>query len=220
MVCKLLNDPTQSQRSISVIAGISRRTVGRIRTKLVANRMAYSEANNLSDSDLARVFGTAPTPPHVASRIDWLTLHTDMQKRDMTLQLAWEEYRSHNPTGISYASYCRHYRQWRKTVKVSLRQTHRPGESIFIDFCGRTMPIRDKDTGNEWKAHVFVGALGASGYLFAVAVNSQKVADFISAHVQMLNKIDGVPKYVNDTLKLSHLPRSMFKKRGVKVSHC
>ena len=25
---------------------------------------------------------------------------------------------------------------------------------------------------------------------------------------------------VNDTLKLSHLPRSMFKKRGVKVSHC
>ena len=27
-------------------------------------------------------------------------------------------------------------------------------------------------------------------------------------------------KYVNDTLKLSHLPRSMFKKRGVKVSHC
>lgn len=202
MVCKLLNDPTQSQRSISVIAGISRRTVGRIRTKLVANRMAYSEANNLSDSDLARVFGTAPTPPHVASRIDWLTLHTDMQKRDMTLQLAWEEYRSHNPTGISYASYCRHYRQWRKTVKVSLRQTHRPGESIFIDFCGRTMPIRDKDTGNEWKAHVFVGALGASGYLFAVAVNSQKVADFISAHVQMLNKIDGVPKYiVTDNLK-------------------
>jgi hypothetical protein len=27
-------------------------------------------------------------------------------------------------------------------------------------------------------------------------------------------------KIVNDTLKLSHLPRSMFKKRGVKVSHC
>ena len=26
--------------------------------------------------------------------------------------------------------------------------------------------------------------------------------------------------HVNDTLKLSHLPRSMFKKRGVKVSHC
>ena len=25
---------------------------------------------------------------------------------------------------------------------------------------------------------------------------------------------------VDDTLKLSHLPRSMFKRRGVKVSHC
>ena len=34
------------------------------------------------------------------------------------------------------------------------------------------------------------------------------------------SKIEGTIAYVNDTLKLSHLPRSMFKKRGVKVSHC
>ena len=33
-------------------------------------------------------------------------------------------------------------------------------------------------------------------------------------------KTEAVKLAVNDTLKLSHLPRSMFKKRGVKVSHC
>ena len=189
-------------RSIALISGISRKSVARIQTKLIDAGISNANANDLSDSDLARIFTTISMPPHATSNIDWLTLHADMQKRDMTLQLAWEEYRSQNPTGLSYTSYCRQYRQWRKTVKVSLRQTHRPGESIFIDFCGRTMPIRDKGTGNEWKAHVFVGALGASGYLFAIAVNSQKVTDFIRAHVQMLNKIDGVPKYiVTDNLK-------------------
>lgn len=34
-------------------------------------------------------------------------------------------------------------------------------------------------------------------------------------HIRINRQFD-----VNDTLKLSHLPRSMFKKRGVKVSHC
>ena len=200
MVCKLLNDPTLSQRSIAAISGISRRSVARIQSKLAL--VGVFNTYNISDNNLAHIFETNPAPAYVISNVDWVTLHADMQKRDMTLQLAWEEYRSQQPTGISYTTYCRQYRQWRKTMKVSLRQTHRPGESIFIDFCGRTMPIRDKETGNEWKAHVFVGVLGASGYLFAVAVNSQKVADFISAHIQMLNKIDGVPKYiVTDNLK-------------------
>ena len=35
-----------------------------------------------------------------------------------------------------------------------------------------------------------------------------------------VNFVNGAYGRVNDTLKLSHLPRSMFKKRGVKVSHC
>ena len=96
MVCKLLNDPTQTQRSIAIISGISRRTVARIRSKLTNAGISNSNAINLTDVDLGRIFGTAPTPPHMASRIDWLTLHDDMQKRDMTLQLAWEEYRSQN----------------------------------------------------------------------------------------------------------------------------
>ena len=194
MVCKLLNDPTLSQRSIAAISGISRRSVARIQSKL--SLVGIFNTDNISDNDLARIFETNPAPAYAISNVDWLTLHADMQKRDMTLQLAWEEYRSQQPTGISYTTYCRQYRQWRKTMKVSLRQIHRPGEHLFIDFCGRTMPIRNKETGEIWRTQVFVGTLGASGYLFAIAVPSQKTPDFISAHIQMLHHINGVPKYI------------------------
>ena len=114
LVCKLLNDPVQSQRSIATISGVSRRTVVRIKTKLIASGISNFNLNDISDSELACVFGTVPVPPHATSNIDWLALHNDMQKRDMTLQLAWEEYRSQFPDGISYATYCRQYRQWRK----------------------------------------------------------------------------------------------------------
>ena len=46
----------------------------------------------------------------------------------------------------------------------------------------------------------------------ALIKRSQQVYAFKSKPFEQLR--------VNDTLKLSHLPRSMFKKRGVKVSHC
>lgn len=203
-VCKLLEDESQSYRRISSICNISPNTVKRIyQAKAEANLI---NINELSDESLKRTISRPKQITHSKSTnksgIDWQTVHDDLQKRDMTLQLAWEEYRSNNTEGLSYSQYCRLYKKWRKTVKVSLRQVHLPGECVFVDFCGRTMPIRDKTTGEIWKAQVFVGVLGASGYIFATAVKSQKISDFLSAHVQMLEHLKGVPKYVvTDNLK-------------------
>lgn len=200
LICKLLNDPTQSQRGIARTIGVSTKPVKRVQTVLAT--AGITDVETIKDDELLRILGYQKALAYTSSAIDWQTLHNDMQKRDMTLQLAWEEYRTINNDGISYSQYCRKYRQWLKTIKVSLRQTHRAGESIFIDFCGRTMPIRDKATGEIWKAQVFVGVCGASGYIFATAVKSQTIADFLSAHVQMLAHVNGVPKYiVTDNLK-------------------
>ncbi|GHA79817.1 integrase [Formosimonas limnophila] len=199
LVCKLLSDPAQSHRSIARLCQVCHKTVKRIQVRIETEHL---DVRTIQDNDLYRLFSHSKVTVHATSTIDWQTLHNDMQKRDMTMQLAWEEYRTINNDGISYSQYCRQYRQWRKTIKVSLRQTHRAGESIFIDFCGRTMPICDKKTGEDWKAQVFVGVCGASGYIFAVAVKSQKITDFLSAHMQMLAHINGVPKYiVTDNLK-------------------
>lgn len=203
-VCKLLNDEHQGYRSIGRICNISPNTVKRIYQAKTKAKLV--DINGLSDEALKRAINPPKQTPNsksvTNSGIDWQTVHDDLQKRDVTRQLAWEEYRSNNAEGLSYSQFCRQYRKWRKTVKVSLRQVHRPGESVFVDFCGRTMPIRDKTNGELWKAQVFVGVLGASGYIFATAVKSQKITDFLSAHVLMLEHLNGVPKYVvTDNLK-------------------
>ena len=50
-----------------------------------------------------------------------------------------------------------------------LRQEHRPGEKLFLDWAGATIPIYAAD-GTVHAAPLFVSALGVSSYTYAEAV--------------------------------------------------
>jgi|GEM_PF-5053693 len=74
-----------------------------------------------------------------------------------------------------------------------MRQVHRAGEKLFIDYCGPTMAVVNPDTGECRQAQIFVAVLGASSYTFACASWSQKQEDWLSAHVKALEYFGGVP---------------------------
>ncbi|WP_285642315.1 DDE-type integrase/transposase/recombinase [Pseudomonas sp. NBRC 100443] len=64
------------------------------------------------------------------------------------------------------------------------------------------MPIVDQTTGQISQAQVFVATLGSSGYLYAIAVTSQTTRDWLHCHVQVLEHLNGVPRFVvPDNLK-------------------
>jgi transposase len=44
---------------------------------------------------------------------------------------------------------------------VVLRQEHRAGEKMFVDYAGATIPIHDPEGGEPRQAAVFVAVLGA-----------------------------------------------------------
>ncbi|MEJ2743592.1 MAG: hypothetical protein P8176_14230 [Gammaproteobacteria bacterium] len=48
-----------------------------------------------------------------------------------------------------------------------MRQVHKAGEKLFIDFSGATVPIVNPDTGEIYCAEIFVAVLGASSYIQA-----------------------------------------------------
>ena len=51
-----------------------------------------------------------------------------------------------------------------------MRQEHRAGERMFVDYAGQTVPVVDPETGELRQApQVFVAVLGASSYTFAEA---------------------------------------------------
>jgi len=83
-----------------------------------------------------------------------------------------------------------------------MRQVHKAGEKMFVDYSGLTMDIIDRNTGAVHKAEVFVACLGASGYSFAEASMSQKKACFIRSHVNAFKYFRGAASIlVPDNLK-------------------
>lgn len=72
-----------------------------------------------------------------------------------------------------------------------MRQVHRAGEKLFIDYAGPTIVLAEGG-----KANIFVAALGASGYAFAWATPAQTTADWLEGCVKALTFYGGVPQLI------------------------
>lgn len=154
-----------------------------------------------------RVLEAVLFPPTVASRIrrpepDWAAIHRQVGRCGVTLELLWQEYREQQPTGYQYSAFCLHYRAFARRLPVTLRQSHAPGERLFVDYSGQIVPVIDAITGEERSAQIFVAVLGASNYTFVEATWSQGLADWLGSHVRCLEFLGGVPELlVPDNLK-------------------
>jgi transposase len=125
---------------------------------------------------------------------DFSAIHEQLrQHKHLTLQLLWEEYREANPDGYRYSRYCDLYQRWRARLDVVLRQEHKAGEKMFVDWAGATIPVYDRQTGHPWQASLFVAALGASSYTWAEATRDQQMESWLRAHVHALEYFGGVP---------------------------
>jgi transposase len=142
-----------------------------------------------------------PTGQHPVP--NWNYIRTELTKTGVTKWLLWEEYREQHPDGYAYSQFCNLYREWSKTVDVVMRQEHRAGEKLFVDYAGPTIPIYDSLTGEVMlRAQLFVTALGASSYVYAEATATQDLTDFVTAHVHAFEYMGGAAKIlVPDNLK-------------------
>jgi transposase len=134
---------------------------------------------------------------------DFAYIHEQLKRKGVTRLLLWEEYCAEQPArAYSYAQFCFHYQEWKSHLKVTMRQTHRAGEKLFVDYAGPTVPIVNAVTGEIKEAQIFVAVLGASNYTYAEATWTQALADWIGAHTRAFSFFDGVPALVvPDNLK-------------------
>ena len=119
--------------------------------------------------------------PQISARC-WV--HRELRRPNVTLALLWEEYRAAAPDGFGYSWFCDLYQGWAGRLKPTMRQTHIAGEKLFVDFAGRTGEVVDGLTGEIIPVQIFVAVLGASSFTYAAAVWSQKLPDWIAAHVR------------------------------------
>ncbi|NLO02895.1 MAG: IS21 family transposase [Bacteroidales bacterium] len=127
---------------------------------------------------------------------------SELQRRGVTRQILWGEYRGKYPEGYSYSQFCEYLKQWLDRKDVSLHIEQFPGDKMYIDFAGSKMRIVDSCTGEIKEVEVFVAVLGYSGKTYVHACESQRKEDFLTCIVRALNYFGGVPKVlVPDNLK-------------------
>ncbi len=203
-VLRLKLDCGLSDRQIAKTAGIARSSVGEYLRRFRELGLAWPLSAAVQDRELeVCLFSPLPAIPSTQRPVpDWPTVHAEMRRKGVTLMLLWQEYKVANPDGFQYSWFCDTYQAWRSRRDLVMRQTHRAGEKLFVDFCGQTAPITDPKTGEIRQAQIFVAVLGASSYTYAEAVETQGLADWIGAHVRAFQFFGGTTEVlVPDNLK-------------------
>jgi len=193
-----------SERQISKSTQVSRSTISDYLRRFAVSGLSWPLPTELADADIdARLFPPKPAlPDALRPAPDWALVNREMRRKGVTLFLLWQEYKTSQPEGFLYSWFCESYREWTGRLDAVMRQEHLAGEKCFVDYCGHTMPVTDRHTGEIRQAQIFVGVMGASNYTYAEATWSQTLPDWIGSHIRMLEHFGSAPEIlVPDNLK-------------------
>jgi transposase len=203
-ILRLYYEHKESLRSIGRSCSVSPNTVKKYIGCLKETSTSYDAFTRLDDGAMEKMF-RGPRQSHKSSGVtvpDWAYIHMEMKKKGTTLRLLWEEYRAAVPNGYQQTRFYLLYRAWKKKLVVSLRNTYKAGETMFVDYAGQTIPIYERDRGSVREAQLFVSVLGMSNLTYAEATWTQQLPDWIRSHENAFAYYGGVPKkIVPDNLK-------------------
>src|SRR5450830_1902635 len=192
-VLRLKLDAKLSHQQIANALGISKGVVAKYVGLAAVAGLSWSDVQDADDTELDRRLLVSPERARDHVQPDYARVHQELRRKGMTLMLLWEEHRADHADRqtYAYAQFCVNYRRFAKQLKRSMRQVHRAGEKLFIDYAGPTIGLTDGS-----RAHIFVAALGASSYTYAFATPRESMADWLASTAKALSFIGGVPQLI------------------------
>ena len=189
-----------AQRAIAAHCKLSNGVVCKYLRLTQAAGLSWPLPEEWNDRDIERrLFPPVvkTSAPRAHKEPDFAAIYQELKRKGVTRQLLWEEYRQAHPEdSYRYTQFCQRYHDWKDRLQRSLRQTHRAGEKLFVDYAGPTVPVVDTRTGEINTAQIFVAVLGASNYTYAEATWTQTLPDWIGSHVRALTFFGGVPALI------------------------
>ena len=193
----------KSQDAIAAACSIGKTTVHDCLKRVAIAGLSWPLPDDLDDVALeARLYPRQAQTVSTASTPDWGTIHAELHRPGVTRQLLWQEYIERDPDGCSYSRFCELYAEWLGHSRIAMRQVHRAGEKLFVDFAGTTIPVFSPRDGSRREAQIFVATWGASNFTYAEAAWSQDLPSWTALHVRALSFFGCVPHIcVPDNLK-------------------
>ncbi|MHB8158723.1 MAG: IS21 family transposase [Desulfocucumaceae bacterium] len=195
-----------SIRTISSATGVSRPVIKEYLTRLSINPLRFEQVSKMSDYELQSALGLETSDvietPENLLLMAWLHLHiNELHNVGMTRRLLHERYREQYPEGLQYSQFCFVLQQKHKSHESSSLLEHKAGDRFYVDFTGHKLHWIDM-AGQKYTEEIFLGVMGASGYLYSTPVFTQRQEDLSWAVQQAMKNLGGVPKViVPDCLK-------------------
>ena len=203
-ILRLKHQSHLSIREIARSCGLPASTVGDYLKRAEAAGIRWPLPEGQDEKELLGKLIVAPpeeTGPCLALP-DWPYVHKELRRKGVTLLLLWQEYRQAQAESYGYSRFCELYQRWANTLEPVLRQHHKPGEKMFVDWAGQTIPIHNAQDGSVSAAHLFVAVLGASNKTFVEAFENEQLNSWISGHCHAWAFFKGVSRItVPDNLK-------------------
>jgi len=203
-VLRLYYDLSLSKRQVARSCNIAPSTVREYLRKAEQAGISWPLPVGMDDAALdARLFPEESAPAATTHpQPDMEYIHQELTRKGVTRQLLWFEYKEQYADGYEYSQFCELFRQWSKRLDVTLRQEHKAGEKLFVDFAGKGIDVIDPSTGEVVEAQIFVAVLGASNYTYVLAVPNQSLPWWITCHTRAFEYYGGLPEIVvPDNLK-------------------
>jgi transposase len=195
-ILRLKHQNQLSVREIARSCGLPTSTVGDYLKRAEAAKISWPLPEGQGERELVEqlMAQTSAVADGCTVLPDWPHIHLELRRKSVTLALLWQEYRQAHPEGYGYSRFCELYQRWAGTLNPVLRQVHLPGEKMFVDWAGQTVPIHSAQDGSVAAAHVFVAVLGASNKTYAEAFENEQLAAWIVGHCHAYAFFEGVAK--------------------------
>ena len=150
-----------SHRQVAASLQVSIGTVTGVLRRATHAGLDWPQVQQLLDETLeARLYGAASPGGRGRAVPDGAYLHAERKKPGVTLELLHLEYLEQHPDGYRYTRFCDYYRQWLARHRLSMRQEHRAGEKVFVDYAGQKPSIIGPTTGEVLEAELLSASLG------------------------------------------------------------
>lgn len=199
-VLRLTHAGGLSERQIARSLNIGRGTVKDYRARAERAGLVWPLPETLTEEGLEeKLFAALPAsgaPAKALPDCDYIYRELKAHKKfNLTLDQLWREYKEQHADGYQYSQFCQLYRAYRSKLDYSMRQDHKGGEKLFVDY-GEGLSLIDPQSGDLIKTELFVAVWGASTYTFAEASLTQQLPDWIGSHVRALEYFGCAPKIV------------------------
>lgn len=143
-ICRVAIDMTRSHREVGRLLGVSPTTIAKYCNLMKLHKIDRDRLQTLTNREIEKLVQARYTGgSQIFAEPDWDVLATELQRKDVTVALLYQEFADalsrHSPDAplMSQSSFGRRLRRASKKRRVSMRQTHKPGDKMFVDFSGK-----------------------------------------------------------------------------------